>query len=37
MLPALRDAGVTIAGFALARFARSRAELRGFFARIASR
>jgi probable F420-dependent oxidoreductase len=37
MLPALRDAGVTIAGFALARFARSRAELPGFFARIASR
>jgi probable F420-dependent oxidoreductase len=36
-LPRLRDAGVTIAGFALARFVRSRDELRAFFERLAGR
>jgi probable F420-dependent oxidoreductase len=36
-LPRLRDAGVSIAGFALARFVRSRDELPGFLARLAGR
>ncbi|MFI5216389.1 MAG: TIGR03619 family F420-dependent LLM class oxidoreductase [Candidatus Limnocylindria bacterium] len=36
-LPRLRDAGVTVAGFALARFVRSRDELQGFFERLAGR
>jgi probable F420-dependent oxidoreductase len=36
-LPRLREAGVTIAGFALARFVRSRDELRAFFERVAGR
>jgi probable F420-dependent oxidoreductase len=34
-LPRLREAGVTIAGFALARFVRSQRELPGFFERLA--
>jgi len=36
-LPRLREAGVTIAGFAVARFVRSRDELRAFFERVAGR
>jgi probable F420-dependent oxidoreductase len=36
-LPRLRDAGVTIAGFALARFVRSRGELQAFLARLVGR
>jgi probable F420-dependent oxidoreductase len=36
-LPRLRDAGVSIAGFALARFVRSQAEIPGFLARLAQR
>jgi probable F420-dependent oxidoreductase len=36
-LPRLRDAGVTVAGFALARFVRSREALPAFFARLAGR
>ena len=34
-LPSLRDAGVSIAGFALARFVRSQGEIPGFLARLA--
>ena len=36
-LPRLRDAGVGIAGFALARFVRSRAEIPDFLARLGAR
>jgi probable F420-dependent oxidoreductase len=36
-LPRLRDAGVTVAGFALARFVRSREAIPAFFARLAGR
>jgi probable F420-dependent oxidoreductase len=36
-LPRLREAGVTIAGFALARFVRSRDEIPGFLERLAGR
>ena len=36
-LPRLRDAGITVAGFALARFVRSRDEIPGFLARLAGR
>jgi len=36
-LPRLREAGVTIAGFALARFVRSRDELPAFFERLVGR
>jgi probable F420-dependent oxidoreductase len=36
-LPRLRDAGVSIAGFALARFVRSRGEIPDFLARLAGR
>lgn len=36
-LPRLREAGVSIAGFALARFLRSPGELQGFFERLAGR
>ncbi len=36
-LPRLRDAGVSIAGFALARFVRSQGEIPGFLARLAGR
>jgi probable F420-dependent oxidoreductase len=35
-LPRLREAGVTIAGFALARFVRSREEIGGFLKRLGS-
>ena len=36
-LPRLRDAGVSIAGFALARFVRSQGEIPAWLARVASR
>jgi probable F420-dependent oxidoreductase len=36
-LPRLRDAGVSIAGFALARFVRSQGEIPAFLARLAGR